>query len=96
MPKIFKVSDKKAYQIEAIEIDGQKLISVRQMYKTEREPDEWKVGYKGITFEARGVKKLAQYMVALADNPETEFTHVEIEKKEARAKKKLDKKGKSK
>lgn len=84
MPKIFKVSDTKAYAIDAIEIGGQEMISIRLMYKTKTTlEDDWKVGYKGFTFERKGMKKLGQYMIGLATAEDTVFTHIEPKTKEA-------------
>lgn len=88
MAKIFKVNDKKAYKIEAIEMNGENFISLRQLYKTVKEPDEWKIGYKGIAIEARGAAKLAKFIAALATDPDTEYAHIETKKEEPKETKK--------
>jgi len=93
MAKIFKASANKAYRVEAIEFEGQQLISIRQMYKTVKEPDEWKPGYQGLTLPIKGAAKIGAYIAALASDPDTEFVHVEPkEKKEKPTPKKATKK----
>lgn len=66
MAKLVKVSDSKAYRISVIRMADDKekttYLSIRQMYKTKKEPDEWKPGYQGITISmdigARIIKAL--------------------------------------
>jgi hypothetical protein len=85
MAKMFKASPTKAYKVEAIEYEGQKLISIRQHYKTVKEPDEWKPGYQGITFPVEGSAKIGAYLTKLAAAVaagEVEFTVVEKKVKE--------------
>lgn len=53
MAKLIRVSDTKAYRISVIRMEDDKektrYLSLRQMYKTKKEPDEWKPGFQGIT-----------------------------------------------
>lgn len=87
--KMFKASPTKAYKVEAIEYEGQKLISIRQHYKTQKEPDEWKPGYQGLTFPVEGSAKIGAYLTKLAaalEADEVEFTLVEKKEKEAKPK----------
>lgn len=54
MAKLIKVSDSKAYRVSLIRMADDKentvYLSIRQLYKTKKEPDDWKPGYQGITF----------------------------------------------
>jgi hypothetical protein len=77
MAKMFKATPTKAYRVEAIEFEGQQLISIRQHYKTKGDPDTWKPGYQGITLPIKGAAKIGEYLAALASDPDTEFVHVE-------------------
>lgn len=54
MAKLIKVSDSKAYRVSLIRMEEDKekkvYLSIRQMYRTKKEPDDWKPGYQGLTF----------------------------------------------
>jgi hypothetical protein len=75
--KTFKISPNSGLRVEPIEIEGQKMISIRQVYKTQKEPDEWKPGYKFITVPAKGAAKLGAYLQELMVTEDLEFTHIE-------------------
>jgi hypothetical protein len=80
MAKLVKVSDKKAYRVEGIQIGDQQLISVRQLYKTQREPDTWKPG-RTLTIDLEVAARVGKHIVALANNENTEFVEIELEQR---------------
>lgn len=85
--KRFKASDSVAFNVEAVEVNGEHFISIRKMYQTKSEPGVWKPGYQGITLPLKGVAKIADYATRIATDPETDFLHIE-------PKPKAEKKGK--
>lgn len=87
--KRFKASETAAFNVEAVEVNGEHFISIRKMYQTQREPGVWKPGYQGITIPLKGMVKIADYASKIATDPETEFLHIE-------PKPKGEKKGKTK
>lgn len=75
--KRFKASDTVAFNVEAVEVNGEHFISIRKMYQTQKEPGVWKPGFQGITLPLKGVKKIADYAATIAADPATEFLHIE-------------------
>lgn len=76
MAKLIRVSDTKGYRIEAIEIDGNQMISLRQMYATKKDP-KLKPGRQGLTIPLDKAEQLARIIKKLATDPDTEFTVLE-------------------
>ena len=85
--KRFKASDTVAFNVEAVEVNGEHFISIRKMYQTKGEPGVWKPGYQGITIPIKGMTKIGDYAAMIATDPDTEFLHIE-------PKPKAEKKGK--
>lgn len=48
MGKLIKVSDTKAFRVEGIKIGGKKMVSIRQMYATKKDP-KFKPARQGVT-----------------------------------------------
>lgn len=48
MNKLLKISNTKAFQVQTVELNETQSISVRQMYATTKEPDDWKPSRNGI------------------------------------------------
>lgn len=99
MGKRFKERENKAFYINAIEYAGQKLVSIRQQYTTQKEPDVWKNGMQGVSLPAKSsaLRKFAAYLVTLADKidaEELEFLKVEPKQKEEAEKPKAKAKAK--
>lgn len=71
MAKLIKVSDTKAYRIEAIRMEkgGEKLISIRQMYATKKDPT-LKPGYQGMTIPADLSPRVIKAIEALIEADE--------------------------
>lgn len=77
MAKLIKVSETQAYRVGLIQMGKRKkgeeakpvYLSIRQMYKTKKEPDRWKPGFKGITIEVSLVRRLVKAIkTVLADD----------------------------
>jgi hypothetical protein len=83
MAKLVKVSDKKAYRIEGIQIGDQQMISVRQMYKTQRDPDTWKPG-RTITLDIEVAARVGKHILSMANDDNTEFVEIEVQEREAK------------
>lgn len=83
MAKIVKVSETKAYKVEAIEIEGKQMISIRQLYQTKKDPN-WKVGRNGITipyYEGGAIPlKLIRVIKKMVEDPDLDFTKIKMEK----------------
>jgi hypothetical protein len=81
MAKTFaKKGAKTGYRVQAIEVEGRNMISVAQVYQTQKEPGTWKIGFRRITLPIEGAAKIASYIKKLAEDPDTEFEHVEFDK----------------
>jgi hypothetical protein len=89
--KRFKASDTIAFNVEAVEVNGEQFISIRKMYQTKGEPGVWKPGYQGITIPLKGVAKISAYATQIANDPDTEFLHVEPKPKSQPKEKKAKK-----
>jgi hypothetical protein len=87
MGKRFKLRENKAIYVNPIKYEGQDLVSIRQQYTTQKEPDEWKQGFQGISLPAspKVLNRIADYLKAVADKleaGEVEFEVVEKKVKE--------------
>lgn len=83
MAKLVKVSDNKAYRIEGIQIGDQQMISVRQMYKTQKDPDTWKPG-RTVTLDIEVAARVGKHIQAMAEDENTEFVEIEVEERPAK------------
>ena len=79
--KTFKISPTSGIRVEAIEYGGEKLISIRKVFKTKKDPDNWQMGFQYVTVPAAGASKLGEFIKSLGDSPNLEFTHVEPKQK---------------
>jgi hypothetical protein len=78
--KTFELTETKAIQVEAIEIKGQRSVSLRQMYKTRNDPN-WKHGKQGITLPLEEAARIAKMITKFATSDETTFKEIEVGKK---------------
>lgn len=75
MAKLVKVSSTKAYRMEGVEIKGDRFVSIRQMYCTQKD-STWKHSRNGINIPIDQADKIAKYLKTLAagdDFKEIEF-----------------------
>ncbi len=56
---MIEVSETKAYSIQGINVNGKDMVSIRQMYRTSKNP-EWKPGRQGITIEVQNVVSIVK------------------------------------
>lgn len=103
MAKLIKLSDHKAYRISIIQmgrnVKGEerkpKMLSIRQMYKTKKDPDTWKPGYGGITIPLGNFgKRIIRAIIAVFKDPEPKIEIIEIKEREAKPKRKNNKRSK--
>lgn len=72
-----EVGDHKSIRIEAVEMRGQQYISLRQMYRTKRDPT-WKPGRQGMMLEVGEQKaniagRVSRVITKLLEDPDTVF-----------------------
>lgn len=84
--KVIKVSSSKGYRIEAIEIKGQKMISIRQLYATKNDP-ELKPAKQGITLplevgELAVAELIAKTIKRYATSDDIKFKNIDVGKDE--------------
>lgn len=79
---IVEVSENKAYRIESIKIKDKKYVSVRQMYKTRKEPDNWKPGRQGLTIEVDDLEAVLKKAKVVGARPDSKFKEVNLDKDE--------------
>lgn len=79
MAKLVVVTPSKAYRISIIQMGDNvkgdarkpKLLSIRQMYKTQKEPDIWKPGFGGITLPLDNIgKRIIRAIIAVFKDPD--------------------------
>lgn len=80
MAKLVKISDSNAYRIEAIELNGEQYISVRQMYKRKGDT-KFNPGRNGVTLPLEQAARIAKHITGLAESDETEFVKIEPAKR---------------
>lgn len=79
MAKFVKLSERAAIRVEAIQFpDGKQGVSLRQFYTTQKEPDQWKVGHAGIFLPLKEAAKIGKYIRQMAEDPEIEFTQLDV------------------
>lgn len=86
--KRFRASNTVAFNVGAVEVNGENFISIRKMYQTNREPGVWKPGYQGVTIPVKGIQKIAGYAIQIAEDDETTFLHIEPKPKAEKKEKK--------
>ncbi len=103
MAKLVKLSANKAYRVSIIQmgrnVKGEerkpKLLSIRQMYTTKKEPDEWKPGRGGITIPMGGFgKRIIRAIIAVFKDPDQKIEVIEVDEREAKPKSKKKKRSK--
>jgi len=78
MAKILAITPSSGLRIEAIKFeDGSKRISIRQIYKTKKEPDDWKIGRNGITIPFEKAGRVSAAIKNLVDDPDLNFKLIE-------------------
>ena len=65
MAKIIKLTETKAYRVEGVSIKGANYVSIRQLYKTKKKPEEWSIGYQGVTIPADASDRLIKAVKAI-------------------------------
>jgi Transcriptional Coactivator p15 (PC4) len=80
--KTFELSETKAIRVEAVEINGANFISLRQLYKTKKAPDEWQYGKQGITLPVEEAARIAKMITKFATDDSTTFKTLELGKKD--------------
>lgn len=66
---MIEINPKKAYSIAGIEVNGRKMISIRQMYRTRDDPN-WKPGKNGVSIDIEVLPELVAKFTEIlaADN----------------------------
>jgi hypothetical protein len=77
--KTIEISDTKAIRVEAVEIKGEKYVSIRQMYRRKGET-EWNHAKQGINIPLDGAAGVLKYATKFATSDSTTFSKVEIGK----------------
>lgn len=77
--KTFELTDSKAIRVEAVEINGSNMISLRQLYKTKKNP-EWSHGRQGITLPVEEAARIAKMITRFATDDSTEFTILDLKR----------------
>ncbi len=77
---LVEVTDNKAYQVESIKIRGKKYVSVRQMYKTRKDPENWKHGKQGMTVEVDHLEALLKKMKVVGARADSKFKELNLDK----------------
>lgn len=80
MAKTIEVSDNKAFRIEAVKINGQQMISIRQMYKRKTDKD-WQHAKQGVTLPLEVAATVSKWVTKYATSDETVFKEIEISRK---------------
>lgn len=76
--KLIELSDKKAYQTEAIKMpNGEKYLNVRQMYK-KKGSDVWMPG-RGVSLPWQDALAILRTAAELRKDPATKFKKIEKE-----------------
>lgn len=83
MAKLIKVSDNKAYRVEAIEVSGKKFISIRQLYQTRKAPGKWQIGRAGVSLPIEDAvsERVVKAVRKLATSADTQFKKIEFDNK---------------
>jgi hypothetical protein len=82
MARLIKASDSKAFRVEAVEINGNKQISIRQMYRKKGQ-EEWQHAKQGVNLDLEGevAVRVARAVRLYATDDATEFKEVVIERR---------------
>lgn len=74
---IVELSVTKAYSIESIEIREQRLVSIRQMYRSKGDP-EWKPARQGITIPVEIAEEMARKIRVVARRDPKRFKKIDL------------------
>lgn len=77
--KTIELTDTKAIRIEPIKVGGKRYVSLRQLYRTAKNP-EWAHGRQGISIDASDAHRIAKVIERYAALDESEFTEIDLEK----------------
>lgn len=78
--KLVVSNEFKAFKITGISVEGKLMINVRQMYRTRKEPDEWKHGRQAVSIPIENVKDLVAYVEAVAAQPKSRYEVLDLDK----------------
>jgi len=76
--KTIEITDNKAVRIEPVKISGKRYISVRQLYRTTKNPN-WMHGRQGINIDADDAPRIAKIIERYATLDESEYTDVDLD-----------------
>jgi hypothetical protein len=77
MAKLIKISKTKAYRMEGVEIKGERYVSIRQMYATQKDPT-YNPSRNGINIPIDNAEKIAKYLTTIAEGDD--FKEIEMNK----------------
>lgn len=88
MAKLIKISDTKAYRVSVIQMGKNekgeskkpRLLSIRQMYATQKDPT-WKPAYQGITIPLDICARVIKAMIAVFKDPDQKVEVIEPKEK---------------
>lgn len=82
MAKTIKATDSKAFRVEAVEINGKKQISIRQLYRKKGQ-EAWQHAKQGVNLDLEGevAQRVARAVRLYATDEETEFKEIKIERR---------------
>lgn len=91
MSKLVKISATKAYRVSIIQMGANvkgepkkpRLLSIRQMYATEKDP-EYKPAYQGITIPLDICARIIKAMIAVFKDPDPQVEVIEPREKKTR------------
>lgn len=76
MSKLIKLSPTKAYQLEAIDMEGNKCVSIRQMYAKKSEPDNWLPGRSGLSLPWEYAMEILKSAAEVRKDPHVKFKKI--------------------
>ena len=83
MAKLIKISDTSAYRVSIIQMgdNSQKLLSLRKMYRTKKDPDNWQPAYQGMTIPLEEAERVLKAMSRVINDPNYKVEVIERESK---------------
>jgi hypothetical protein len=77
MAKLLKLSDAKAIRMSGVILNGERFVSLRQMYQTKKNPT-WQHGRQGLNIPIDQADKIAKYIKQIAEGDD--FKEIELGK----------------
>lgn len=78
--KLIELTESSAINIEAIKVGDAKMLSIRKMYKTKKDPN-WKPARQGLTIPFDEAERVLKKALKLVRDPETKFKKIETKGK---------------